>query len=161
MNGRKDRGNGKDRHVLPTSSEQHAQHDSAKKSLFNKWNSYGRDNHLAKTSPGKGVSKCIDVKRDEYSSAKEQGNDRYNSARAKIAGPSRIRRKAQVSHASDAAYSQQRPEQKNDCNQKSAMEECFEIVFCQKRKYAMRCKRLSGPKKNWRKDRPDDNRRQE
>ena len=39
------------------------------------------------------------------------------------------------------------------------MKECFEIVLRQKRKYAVRCKRLSRPKKNWRKDRSDDNRR--
>ena len=39
------------------------------------------------------------------------------------------------------------------------MKECLEIVPCQKRKHAVRCKRLRRPKKNWRKDRSDDNRR--
>jgi hypothetical protein len=39
------------------------------------------------------------------------------------------------------------------------MKECLEIVPGQKRKYAVRGKRLSRPKKNWRKDRSDDNRR--
>ena len=39
------------------------------------------------------------------------------------------------------------------------MKECLEVVPRQKRKYAVRCKRLSSPKKNWCKDRPDDDRR--
>src|SRR5258705_322678 len=43
--------------------------------------------------------------------------------------------------------------------QKGAMKECFEIVLCQKRKYAVRCKRLSRPKKYRRKNRSDDDRR--
>src|SRR5204862_3427005 len=38
------------------------------------------------------------------------------------------------------------------------MKECFEIVLRQKRKYAVRCERLSRPKKNWRKNRPHDKR---
>ncbi len=38
------------------------------------------------------------------------------------------------------------------------MKEYFEIVLRQKRKYAVRCERLSRPKKNWRKNRPDDKR---
>jgi len=39
------------------------------------------------------------------------------------------------------------------------MKEGLEIVPCQKRKYAVRRKRLGRPKKNWRKNRSDDNRR--
>ena len=39
------------------------------------------------------------------------------------------------------------------------MKECFEVVPCQKRKYAMRGKRLSKPKENWREEHSDDNRR--
>lgn len=37
------------------------------------------------------------------------------------------------------------------------MKERFEIVPCEKRQYAMPCKPLGGPKKNWRKERSDDN----
>jgi hypothetical protein len=39
------------------------------------------------------------------------------------------------------------------------MKECLEIVPCQKRKYAVRCKPLGGPKKNWSEERSDEKRR--
>src|SRR5262245_23208287 len=39
------------------------------------------------------------------------------------------------------------------------MKERLEIVLCEKRKYSVCCDRLSGPKKNRRKDRSDDHRR--
>ena len=80
-------------------------------------------------------------------------------AGAEIAAPAGIGCKTQISHAAHVANAQKRPEQEHSSNQNGAMKECFEIVPCQKRKYAVRCKRLSRPKKNWRKDRSDDNRR--
>jgi len=41
------------------------------------------------------------------------------------------------------------------------MKECFEIGFCEKRKQAMRCKRLAGPKQKGSKERSDENGRGE
>lgn len=76
------------------------------------------------------MAKRINVKRDEQSSATEQGNHRDNSASEEIAVPARIGSKAQVSHASHVANSQEWPEQEYGGNQKGAMKECFEIVPC-------------------------------
>ena len=50
-------------------------------------------------------------------------------------------------------------QQQHGSDQDGAVKERVEIVFRQKREYAVRCKRLSRPKKNWRKDPSNDNRR--
>lgn len=99
------------------------------------------------------------MKRDEQEPATEQGHDRNNNSGQKVATPARIRCKAKINQTSHVAYAQQWPEQKPRGNQKGAMKECFEIVFSQEGKYAVRRKRLSGPKKNWREERSGDKRR--
>ena len=49
------------------------------------------------------------------------------------------------------------PEQERSRDQDRPMKERFEIVLCQEGKQTMRGKRLSGPKKNWSKQRCYDN----
>ena len=48
------------------------------------------------------------------------------------------------------------PEQERSRDQDRPMKERFEIVLCQEGKQTVRGKRLSGPKKNWSKQRSDD-----
>ena len=61
----------------------------------------------------------------------------------------RIGRKAQIGKASNIAHPQKRPKQEHGSDQDRAVKEPVEIVFRQKREHAVRCKRLSRPKKNW------------
>ncbi len=55
------------------------------------------------------------------------------------------------------ANTEKGPEQERSRDQDGAMKECFEIVFCQKGKQTVRCKRLCRPKENWSKQRSNDN----
>jgi len=86
------------------------------------------------------VPERINVKRDEESPATEQGNRRHNSAREEIPAPASIGRKTQVSHASHMADAKKWPEQKYGGKKDGAMKERFEIVSCEKREHAVRCK---------------------
>src|SRR4029077_15981600 len=93
---------------------------------------------------------------DEQSTAKEQGNDREQDSGAKIASPMLIGRKAQIGQASHVAGAQKRPKQEHGGDQDGAVKERVEIVFRQKREYAVRCERLSRPEKNRSKQCSDD-----
>ena len=53
----------------------------------------------------------------------------------------RIGRKTQIGQASHVANAQKRPKQEHGSDQDGAVKERVEIVFGQKREYAMRCKR--------------------
>ena len=64
----------------------------------------------------------------------------------------RIPRKAQIGQASHVADAQKRPKQDYGSDQDGAVKECVEIVFRQKRKHAVCCKRLSRREKNWSKE---------
>ena len=86
---------------------------------------------------------------NQQSTAKEQGNDRQQDSGANIAHPMRIGREAQIGKASNIAHAQKRPKQEHGSDQNCAVKESVEIVFCQKRKHSVRCKRLSRPEKNW------------
>src|SRR6266436_3793845 len=90
---------------------------------------------------------------NEQSTAKEQGNHREQDSGANIASPTRIGRKAQIGQASHIAGAQKRPKQDYGSDQDGAVKERVEIVFHQKRKHAVRCKRLSRPEKNWSEER--------
>ena len=68
----------------------------------------------------------------------------------------RIRRKAEIGQASHVADAQKRPKQQHGSNQNGAVKEPIEIVLRERRKHAVRCKRLSGPEKNRSKERSDD-----
>ena len=76
---------------------------------------------------------------NQQSTAKEQGNDREQNSGANIARPARIGRKAQIGQASHAADAQKRPKQEYGSDQDGAVKERVEIVFRQKREYAVRC----------------------
>ena len=93
---------------------------------------------------------------NQQRTAKEQGNDREQDSGANIASPMRIGRKSQIGQASHAADTQKRPKQEHGSDQNCAVKESVEIVFCQKRKHSVRCKRFSRPEKNRSKQRSDD-----
>ena len=97
------------------------------------------------------------MQRDQRRCAKEQGNDREQDSHADIASPMRIRRKAEIGQASHVADAQKRPKQQHGSNQNGAVKEPIEIVLRERRKHAVRCKRLSDPEKNRSKKRSDDN----
>ena len=82
------------------------------------------------------------MKCNEQSAATEQGNYREKNAGAQIAAPTWIGLKAEVSHATHMADAQKGPEQERRRDQDGAMKERFEIVFCEKGKHTVRCKRL-------------------
>ena len=79
---------------------------------------------------------------NQQSTAKEQGNYREQNSAAGIAFPIRIGRKTQIRQASNVGNAQERPKQEHSSDQNRAVKERVEIVFGQKREYAMRCKRL-------------------
>ena len=97
------------------------------------------------------------MKCNQQTAATEQGNRRQNNAGAEIAAPARIICKAQISHATHVANSQKGPEKERRSDEDGAMKERFEIVPCQKRKHAVRCKRLRRPKEKRRQKRSDNN----
>src|SRR5947199_293434 len=70
---------------------------------------YCSPEHLAKSNPGKAVSKRVHIERDKQSTAAEQGNRREKDSRKNIAAPAGIRRKTQINHASHIANSKKRP----------------------------------------------------
>ena len=82
------------------------------------------------------------MKCNEQSAATEKGNRRQNNAGAEIAAPARIIGNDQISHATHVANLQKGPEKERCSDEDGAMKERFEIVPCQKRKHAVRCKRL-------------------
>jgi len=55
------------------------------------------------------VPKCVNIQRDEQSAAAEQGNGREKAPQENIATPARIRRKAQIGHASHIAEAKKWP----------------------------------------------------
>ena len=97
------------------------------------------------------------MKCNQQSAAAEQGNYREKNAGAQIAAPTWIGCKAEVSHGTHMADAQERPQQEHSRDQDGAMKERLEIVLCQKGKQTVRCKRLGRPKKNWSKQRCNDN----
>src|SRR4030095_12964064 len=93
---------------------------------------------------------------NEHNTADKQGNDLQQDSKNDIAWPVRIRRKPQITQASHIADAQKRPKQEHGSDQDGAVKECVEIVFRQKRKHAVCCKRLGRPEKNWSKEGSDD-----
>ena len=85
---------------------------------------------------------------NQQSAAKEEGNHGEQDSGADIASPMRIPRKAQIGQAPHVAGAQKRPKQEYGGDQDGAVKERVEIVFRQKRKHAVPCKRLSRPEKN-------------
>src|SRR5262245_27057928 len=86
---------------------------------------------------------------DQQSTAKEQGNDREGDSGTNMTCPTGIVHKAQIGQPSNVAEAQQRPKQEHGSNQDCSVKKRVEIVFRQKRKNAMRSKRLSRPEQNW------------
>ena len=76
---------------------------------------------------------------NQQSTAKEQGNHREQHSGPNIARPMRIGRKAQIGQALHVAETQKRPKQEDGSDQDAAVKERVEIVFRQKREYAVRC----------------------
>ena len=97
------------------------------------------------------------MKCNQQSAEAEQGNCREKNAGAQIAAPTRIGHKAKVSHATHMANVQKGPEQECSSDQGTTMKERLEIVLCQKGKQTVSYKRLGRPKKNWSKQRCNDN----
>ena len=75
---------------------------------------------------------------NQQRTAKEQWNDREQDSRDNVASPMRIRSKTQIAQASHIAGAQKRPKQEQGCYQDGSVKELVEIVFRQKREYAMR-----------------------
>ena len=102
------------------------------------------------------MAQRIETKRDQRSAAAEQGNGGNQKSRQEIARPLRIWRKIEIVHPSHFCEAKERPEHCRRRDQQRAMKECFEAELCERWKLPLR-----QPKKRWRQQRTDQNRRDE